>query len=90
MTTAMISAFESTLHKTNVWLKDLMSELEWETDYQRAYHALRAVLQALRDRLTIDEATHLASQLPMLIRGFYWGSRRLPIDPAQLLSELSR
>ena len=82
MTKATISAFESTLHKTNIWLKDLMTELDWETaDYQRAYHALRAVLQALRDRLTVEEASHLASQLPMLIRGFYyegWSPSKTP------------
>jgi uncharacterized protein (DUF2267 family) len=26
----------------------------------------------LRDRLTVEEATHLGAQLPMLIRGFYY------------------
>ncbi len=37
-----------------------------------AYSVLRAVLHALRDRLTIDQAAHLGAQLPMLIRGFYY------------------
>ena len=73
MATATISAFESTLQKTNVWLKDLMVEMHWEhSHHQRAYHALRAVLHALRDRLPIEESSDLASQLPMLIRGFYY------------------
>jgi uncharacterized protein (DUF2267 family) len=35
------------------------------------YHALRAVLHALRDRLTVDEAAHLGDELPMLVRGIY-------------------
>lgn len=38
-------------------------------DRQRAYHALRAVLHTLRDRLTVEEAAHLSAQLPLLVRG---------------------
>ena len=82
MTTATVSAFESTLHKTNVWMKDLLEELNWQhSDHQRAYHAMRAVLHALRDRLTVEEASDLASQLPMLVRGFYyegWNPAKTP------------
>lgn len=63
--------FSNTLQKTHLWLKDLMEELRWD-DEHRAYLALRATLHALRDRLTVDEATHLGAQLPMLIRGFYY------------------
>jgi uncharacterized protein (DUF2267 family) len=33
---------------------------------------LRAVLHALRDRLTVEEVAQLGAQLPMLIRGFYY------------------
>lgn len=65
-----LSAFDNTIHTTNVWLQDLMDYLG--TDRQRAYLALRAVLHALRDRLTVEEAADLAAQLPMLVRGFYY------------------
>jgi uncharacterized protein (DUF2267 family) len=34
--------------------------------------ALRSVLHALRDRLTLEEAVQLGAQLPMLIRGLYY------------------
>ena len=30
------------------------------------------MLHALRDRLTVDEASHLGAQLPMLVRGIYY------------------
>lgn len=63
--------FNQTLQKTHTWLKNLAEELDWE-DENKAYLALRAVLQALRDRLTVEEAVQLGAQLPMLIRGFYY------------------
>ena len=66
-----IGPIERTVHTTNSWLKELMEELGWH-DRERAYHALRAVLHALRDRLTVAEAADLGAQLPMLIRGLYY------------------
>src|ERR1700733_9967758 len=41
-------------------------------DHRAAYHAMRAVLHALRDRLTVDEAAHFGDELPMLVRGIYF------------------
>lgn len=70
MTTA-ISAFESTLQTTNEWLREL-NEKMGRDDPQQAYRILRAVLMALRDRLTVEEATDLGAQLPMLVRGVYY------------------
>jgi uncharacterized protein (DUF2267 family) len=66
-----LTAFDSTIHTTNVWLQDVMEYLGWQ-DRHRAYLALRAVLHALRDRLTVEEAADLGAQLPMLVRGFYY------------------
>jgi len=66
-----LDVFESTLHKTHAWLKDLMHEMGWEDRY-KAYIAMRVTLHALRDRLTVEEVAQLGAQLPMLIRGFYY------------------
>jgi len=71
MSNTGITAFDSTLHTTNVWLNDLTDRMGWQ-DKHRAYHALRAVLHALRDRLSVDQTAALGAQLPMLIRGFYY------------------
>ena len=71
MKTPYLEIFGNTLQKTHIWLRDLMEELEWQ-DEHKAYMALRAVLQVLRDRLTVKEAVQLGAQLPMLIRGFYY------------------
>ena len=64
--------FDGTLQKTQIWLNDIMDELDWQEHPQKAYLALRTVLHALRDRLTVEEAVQLGAQLPMLVRGFYY------------------
>ncbi len=64
-------SFGRTVQKTNEWLNELRSDLGWD-DQHKAYAALKAVLHALRDRLTVEEAVELGAQLPMLVRGFYY------------------
>jgi uncharacterized protein (DUF2267 family) len=73
MSLASVDSIERTVHKTNEWLHELESELGVE-DPAYAWRSLRAYLQVLRDRLTIDEGAHLAAELPQLLRGaFYEG-----------------
>jgi uncharacterized protein (DUF2267 family) len=71
MSVTGLEVFDTTVHKTNGWLRELMDELGW-SDRHKAYLALRATLHALRDRLTVQEVAQLGAQLPMLIRGFYY------------------
>lgn len=66
-----LAAFDKTIEKTNVWLNELQEILAWD-DPERAYHALRAVLHAVRDRLPPQEAVDFGAQLPMLVRGFFY------------------
>jgi uncharacterized protein (DUF2267 family) len=66
-----VEAIDTTVQKTHIWLKELTEQGHF-VDQQQAYSALRAVLHALRDRMTADEAVHLGSELPMLIRGLYF------------------
>ena len=80
MTSTGLQAIDHTIHETNEWLKDLMYEMAWE-DRQLAYKGLRAVLHALRNRLTPEEAAHTGAQLPLLIRGIFyegWNPARAP------------
>jgi uncharacterized protein (DUF2267 family) len=82
MSATGIKAFDATLQTTHIWLDELMRDLHWEGERQRAYQALRSVLHTLRDRLPVDNAAHLAAQLPMLVRGFYyegWVPSRAPV-----------
>jgi len=71
MSTTGLDVFDTTVQKTNSWLKDIMHEMDWQ-ERRKAYQALRSTLHALRDRLTVDEVAQLAAQLPMLVRGFYY------------------
>ena len=71
MSVTTIPHIEASVYTANVWLKELAQELGWD-DRERVYHALRAVLHALRNRLTVDEAADLGAQLPLLIRGLYY------------------
>ena len=71
MSATGLDVFDTTVHRTNAWLNELMQELVWP-DRAGAYLALRATLHALRDRLTVEEVAQLAAQLPMLVRGFYY------------------
>lgn len=66
-----MSVFEKYEQQANVWVKDMMDELGTD-DPRRALACLRAGLQALRDRLTVEECADLAAQLPLVIRGMYF------------------
>lgn len=78
MTTTHVHGLDRAVHKTNIWLKDIMEEAGWNNP-ERAYLALRNTLHAIRDRLLPEEAADLASQLPLLIRGVYYDGYR-PTD----------
>src|SRR3954452_25606396 len=70
MPTTHVDAIERSIQKSSEWLHELAGELG--TDEQTAWRVLRAYLQVLRDRLTMDEAAQLAAQLPHLLRGVFY------------------
>jgi uncharacterized protein (DUF2267 family) len=78
--------FQETLRKTHGWIEEVMAALG-ETDPHKGFNALRAVLQALRDRLTIEEVADLGAQLPMLVRGAYYEGFRPASMPERWRSD---
>jgi len=83
MNNTILHLFDASLQKTQVWFNDLMNELGWEEQPQKASLALRTALHALRDRLSVEEAVHLGAQLPILIRGLYYEGWKLTGKPVK-------
>lgn len=77
-----LAVIDRTVHETNSWLGAISEEMS-HPDRQMAYHALRGVLFTLRDRLPVEEALHLAAQLPTLIRGFYFEGYKVAGKPVK-------
>lgn len=82
MTMTGLDIFDATVHKTMPWINELAQELGWENKHQ-VFQVLRATLHGLRDRLTVEEAAHLAAQLPILLTGFYYENWRPGATPTK-------
>jgi len=82
MSNTGFAPFTTTIDKTNRILHEIETELGWPREHRnQSYAALRGVLHAVRDRLTVEETAQLGAQLPMLVRGIYyegWDPTRTP------------
>lgn len=82
MTKTGYPSFDTTTDKTNRILRHIEGHYGWPKERRnQSYNALRAVLHALRDRMTVEEAAQFGAQLPMLVRGIYydgWNPSRAP------------
>jgi uncharacterized protein (DUF2267 family) len=72
---------DEAVHKLNIWLLQLMKELNWDSR-ERALSAYRATMHTLRDLLPYHNAVHLGAQLPLILKGIYydgWVPKDIPL-----------
>lgn len=69
--TTHIELFDRTLQETHAWLSEVMTETAL-VDRHYALQALRAVLHAVRDELSVEQNAAVSAQLPTMIRGLYF------------------
>jgi uncharacterized protein (DUF2267 family) len=65
-----------------LWLNDIQKELGWD-NRDNVYSVTRAVLQALRDRLPVEEVVHLAASLPLIMKGMLMDGYDLTEKPTK-------
>ena len=80
--------FEKYVQKGNLFLKELAEELGVPQDKDRAGRVLRAVLHALRRRLTPEEYLDLVAQLPMCIKAIAVDGWRLHESPDKSIKHI--
>ena len=80
-----LDSFDTSVQKSEKWLRELMEKLEIN-DRHRAYGILRTVLLALRDQLTLEESANLSAQLPLVIRGVYYDRWKPSAVPMKIRS----
>ena len=80
--------FEKYVQKGNLFLKELAEELGVPQDKDRAGRILRAVLHALRKRLTPEEYLDLVAQLPMCIKAVAVDGWRIVESPDKSIKDV--
>jgi uncharacterized protein (DUF2267 family) len=82
MSATGFESIDHTVQLTHAWINELDASLGWDNKH-RSYRLLRAVLQAVRDWLPVNEAADLGAQLPMLLRGVYYEHWRPAATPVK-------
>ena len=77
-----LESIDHTVQLTHQWINDLDARLGWENKH-RSFRLLRAVLQAVRDWLPVNDAVHFGAQLPELLRGIYYEQWRPSATPVK-------
>lgn len=84
MSSSAIAVFDNTARTTHLWLNETSEEIG--LDDQQSWRVTAAVLRAIRDRVPVELAAHLESQLPLLVRGAYYDQFRPSAMPRHIRS----
>jgi uncharacterized protein (DUF2267 family) len=78
-----IRSLDSSLSTTLEWLSEIQEELGW-TDKEMVYKATKAVLQAIRDRLPLEDTLNLTAELPIVMKGMVFDGYDLHDKPMKM------
>jgi uncharacterized protein (DUF2267 family) len=81
-----IASLDRAVENVILWLSDIQKELGWDSR-ENVYAATKAVLQAIRDRLPIQEVVHLSANLPLVMKGMLMDGYDLTEKPARLWTQ---
>jgi uncharacterized protein (DUF2267 family) len=73
--------FEKYAAHAHAFVRDVAEELGMPGDLDGAGRILKAVMHALRSRLSVAESFHLLAQLPIVLKGVYVDEWKLPSGP---------
>jgi uncharacterized protein (DUF2267 family) len=91
-----IHLFAESASQGQRWLQEISESLGGKVDDDYALRALRGVLHALRDQLTVEQSAHLSAQLPVVVRGIFyeeWSPASVPVrdrNEERFLARVSR
>ena len=75
--------FDSSLQKSNLWLKDVQQTARLRSRFQ-AYSALRVVLHSIRDCLPPGSVVKLAAQMPLFMKGLFYDGWHFSPKPRRM------
>jgi len=79
MATNGLEILDKANQSVHIWLNDIADHIG--PDKHCAYRTLHAVLRVIRDRLSVEQAVQLSSQLPLFIKGMYFDQWHLVGKP---------
>lgn len=77
-----LAVFDRSLQSTHQFLNDVSAEIGVE-DKNITFIGTKAVLQALRDRLPLEEAAQIPSHLPEFLAGYYYQGWKPAATPSK-------
>lgn len=86
MSTNNIAALDHAYENVTAWLKEVQNELGWDS-LENTYSATKAVLQAIRDRLPVEEVIHLSAGLPLVMKGMLIDQYDFTEKPAKIFTQ---
>lgn len=72
------------VEKANYIINEIAAALEYPNNTDVALHSLKAVLHALRSKLTVEDNLKLIAQLPMILKGIYVDGWTLNPQPVKI------